>query len=1443
MAQSIWDNNKPEDTLDTTQSEPGVIQRGINAVGNLFEENPEEPEEPDIYTQLEIDAGGFGGDPDADLKRMIIESYDHYTTKKGMLPSEARTLIVKENASGPEALPQVGEWLRQHSKVPTYNSAEEANDDLGSEVDFYLTPVGSQEDGTFMQTDRRAPSAFEGFQKMITSLDDQNKSPEVMAILEEGNRRGIAGGEALAVAPVTMLKGLTTLPLYVDLYSPDWTEWLRMIGDAATWPFREKEERPPWEGTQTYSDRVNSETNPQQLALNAIDKFYDPIIHEIENSIGGPGAQWKDYWDTRVIKLAAEVFSGGGVTVRGAGAVISGVKSLASPVKTVQNIVSLTNTMAISRSIGKATAQTLRSSSAPVSRATSPIPKSYEDWWSSEVKTVFGKPTVTPARIGVISKNAAEFDSAVGAAIAYEGTKSTLGDSPYAEVVAFPMLFLGAVLTPGTLAQRMKAAKQNGLFSRTYYDIGSVFMRGEKNKEKLNGQFLRMRGVSKVAVEKMRQNGELSNEIFKQRLGPRSHKDLRLIRESLQKLQKNDPAVYKDLRDRFEMNLNVYLNLQEAAQKALGPNSEELVSVYLNNVLNISYFDTLLAQSNAVNEGFKVGFKIRLKIEAREMQKSMERIQTANVRIIQNIRENKGAIGSDKLNAFVEFATLADRALTGKIQDSSSNLLERIGKRASDIDSASTKSYLAVEEVLSPVAKRDTPINTANQQREVIDKAFFDDKAVIDNLYGDIDFEIDVDATEFRNFLLAKMSGGSDSLEAGAPQAVRQAGALNNLNVPEDEALNAVRKFAGVEFNRQPLHLIANELTEKGLQNFDEATLQNLLKMSDDHIGNVRYTDDAEYALLSKDDVIKEFLAIKDKTVQTIIPANMTLGKIKTLMSKIGSEYSKNIGNEKGHALKEYWIRAEAMLDHANIPENMVREVLAYKAARSRFKEDFVPRWFKSVDQKIMKPHTRGERAIASESIFKTFFQDSDRIVERGDAFLGILYKLDGTKRENSDQILSLMKHGLRQNMEGMTPQQLEKIIGTYGSSGHKLFDTTTENALKEWLDKSTKLWNIDKSALAAESKRLSNLVNKLETTRLSFVKGSGINELSGSTDPTSFFTKETYVLKTADMTEADKARFLDLDTSVEKGKFGEDVVSARKELDTLKGQTVEKGEIAMTPYEFLRRETNDFKTTVGQEMLETIRNVYATDIILKSVTPNGKRLIGLGEDVNGKSIPIMQDIIDYGKLKESLDRTKEIRDKIFSPESNEALNQALFNTQILAESTERSASIMGMATPLKSSSLMARAFSVARGVLSLRYVAGELTIQGMRLQYVHMMNDLLSDPTAVLTLSKMIDDIPNYVKMDYGQGIRTMAKFLGINSTELSGITEETWNTLTADGVPTQEIMDVYADKGDRKDELTAVERKLKSNKVINVDLASEERQPPLEIEIRPKRSGRTGR
>ena len=289
-------------------------------------------------------------------------------------------------------------------------------------------------------------------------------------------------------------------------------------------------------------------------------------------------------------------------------------------------------------------------------------------------------------------------------------------------------------------------------------------------------------------------------------------------------------------------------------------------------------------------------------------------------------------------------------------------------------------------------------------------------------------------------------------------------------------------------------------------------------------------------------------------------------------------------------------------------------------------------------------------------------------------------------------------------------------------------------------------------------------------------------------------------------MTPEDAARFADLPEAIGKGHFGsapENIELAQKNLGVLMGATAKEGEIAMTMFEYLRRETNGFTTKAGQDMLPIIRNMYAQDIIRGSVHPSGKKLIAVSEDADGNIIPAMEELIDWAALETKLDQSKDVRSILFSTESNEMFNTVLKYTKVLAKNTEPPIQIQGLARPFQTSSLMARAFAISRGVLSLRYFAGELSIQGIRLQYMHMMQRLLTDPTAVFTLSRMVDDIPNYTRYNYKTGIGALAKFLGVKASELSHISEEDFNSLREKGVVTAEGHESAVRKGERRDEL----------------------------------------
>jgi hypothetical protein len=1346
------------------------------------------------------------------LEFYIKESFDRLV-ESGLTPTQARTKMVLKDGYGENPDPEIANRLVKMDKISTFDSVEDATEELPPNTGYYLTPVGTQKYGTFLRTDDRSPTFWEGYSSMVQSLTSEVSFTEEQ--LEEFRlaRDEIAAtGEGLLSGGVNGIALLMQLPFLISKWSPTWNEHFRFFGEAL-----------PGEGwgyTKNYWERVESGRTQQDIIMNAIQKWSVETQDVINANIGTPQEDWSRYAAGRFSHLFGEIWTPGGPVIRTGKLAFDASKFVLGspnkvldaatkiPSKLISNAIYAYQTNSLSNSLGKAVVAT---------RLGEHLPEASARVWRLADKVAKPLPQISDITKG-LSVLALEVDSALGATIAHQVTlalfKEFAPENEYAQLIALPMLLFGAVITPGSLVERASVASQTGLLPRLMYDIGSVFIKeGSPKMEILNAKFLAWRGVSKESIEKMRQNGELASMVISKRLGPRAKKDLIRIRKAMRKLEKTDKGAYDQLRMRMELNIETYTNLMRVAQKLLPKGSRETVSVYMNNILELAYYDTIMVQAMAVKEGLKFTRNLRLSYVAHNMQINKDRIYAANVHLLKNIKENSGYLDNKQFASFIEFAEVSQKRIMGNVQDSGSALTEQLLKRQSKAELEATTSYNKAEEALNPGKLEETYIDTANLQRETISKAFFEDKAVIDNVYGALDLKVPLDATNFRNYLINKLRvGGSEATERAAPSAVRDVGVLDDAYVADDEALDAIRTFAGIDLNGQPLHKIANQLTESGLQVFDEGTVQTLLRQAEDHIGKLRKKPDGsdfDYTTIPKDEAIKAFMSIKDMTVQTLIPANMTIGKLKILMSKIGLEYSKNIGTAKGHALGEYLIRAEAMLD--DVPDNLGRNILEYRAAREMFKTQYVPRWLKGIGEKLMRPDVgRGERAISSEAIFQTFFKNEERIGERGEAFLGLLYKLDGTTlRDNADEIIKLMKYGLSRNMENMSPQKLTDIISVYGSRGYNLLGESTEKILATWLERSVRGWAIDKAHILTEGKRLSVLVNDLVKTRRDSISGSGISDLSKATDPRDFFRTESVFVKTHLMTADDAARFADLPEAVSKGEFGI-VEKAQEKLGILMGPTAKKGEVAMTMFEYLRRETNGFTTKAGQDMLPLIRNMYAQDIIMGSVNPSGRKLIAVSKDADGNIIPQMEEIIDYAALQTKLDQSKDIRSIIFSTESNETFQTVLKNIKVLAKSTEPSVTVMGLARPYQASAFMARSFAIARGVLSLRYFAGELTIQGVRLQYMHMMQRLLTDPTAVFTLSKMIDDIPNYTRVNYKTGIATLAKFLGVKTSELQHISEEDFNSLRKTGTITAEGYDAAVRRG----ELRKINDKIKKSR-----------------------------
>ena len=533
------------------------------------------------------------------------------------------------------------------------------------------------------------------------------------------------------------------------------------------------------------------------------------------------------------------------------------------------------------------------------------------------------------------------------------------------------------------------------------------------------------------------------------------------------------------------------------------------------------------------------------------------------------------------------------------------------------------------------------------------------------------------------------------------------------------------------------------------------------------------------------------------------------------------------------------------------------RMMLAFKETQDVFKNRIVPRWKKGYGENLMRTDDK-LGSVPDEMLFNRFFLN-DQIAERANLFRTLIHKMEeGPNRElilrdkeDVDELLKFFKYGLYQklNSSDFNFDEVDRILTNYGSKGGTQYDVLDridpklKGRLREYRDANSEGWGISHEKVNSVAKGISNLIKGLKTTRLDILKKSGISKLSGLDNPDDFFTQENIFIKSADLTAEDQAIFSDVITESRKQgdwktrAFGDEPVSrpdgweafpeSEEAVQLLLGRTTE--DISMTPYEFIKRMTKGKDgepftlvvdgREVGKEILEKIREMYAIDIARSSIKVSGRKTTLLGKDKKGNTIPIMEEIIDYPTFIEKLKATEKIRGEIYKGVEtqygsvNDLLDEVVEHSEVLSPTTRADTVIGGLATGFRLSSLMARGFAIARGVLSLRYVAGELTLQHMRLQYVNMMKELLVDPDASRILMQLVRHHKSvqiksmYSPLRHKEGLKALAKFMGINASELSGISEDHYNYIVDNngelsGEQTKEYIakaNVKRDKEDR--------------------------------------------
>jgi hypothetical protein len=1423
-------------------------------VSSKVDTSPDEQVEPSIIEQTRRDNQRTEQFPGISsfLWDAVKNKYDDAVSGKiegteKMTPSQARRFVVESGGYGPDAIPEIADMLvfmgsGDGKSVRVFDEVEDATNELGSEVPYYLKPVGTMKYGTFMNTNWKEPTYRQGLEKIVEDISQFIGSDEVERYVDRQLDVLEAYAEVLPTGALKLIEGLALLPIVALQYVPRSDEAMRMAIDAL-W------KGAPFKGVETYQKRIESEVFLKGLSSD-VREYFEDAQNMLTRTIGSKESKVYDYFTTRVLQTATSFY----LPIGSFSTPYNIIRSAIGPrgKKLIEKSVEITGNLNLSAAIVKAKPKNV------IPRSTmKKIERNLAKKW---MRTSLGAP---------IPREFSNIDSTLGGALAFETTLTLLADSNFKYLVAFPMLIAGIFLSPGRMANYVKVKHQVGavpkaLFNfRNYmYNIGdALYAHKPKDRSKLQRNFLAGRGLEPDQIQKIVNEGRLGIVAGAMSMGRRAHKDLQGLKDSFINLEKTNPAAHAELLVRYTDNMAMYDELAKLANAAIPATSKQVVDVYLNNLLEISYFEVLLKHGLAMREGMRFSSKkLPLYFSLREMQANMQLIKKANVDLMKSVRNDIGIPDSSSMKEFVSFATRIDNALSGSIEESSKRIQSLLSARKIEVNTAKEIAKNNLEIVLTKHSPTGTPAEKAALQTNTIRDAFFKDQAEASKFYNDIDLDTRLgvrEVTEFKDFVLSKLTpGGSEALKGKVPYTVMEAdpSPLANVNVPESSVLDAIDEFAGLSIKGTPLRKINNQLILKTFEDNNDAFAQNMLMQADDHIGRVRQNADGtpfDYASIPKADAINQFMRIKDEGLLTLIPVNMTIRQHKNIMSKLGKIYADNIGNIKGHTTMEFMEQLEKVLD--SVPENISRTVLGYKAARNIFKTEFVPRWKRGIGSIFMKTVKSGsEKRISDEAIFKTYFSDIDKIVERSESLSSLLYTLRSAsvnketgkmtlvpegKRENYEATIKLVNFGLLENLPNMTSYQISKIVGTYGKGSnlnilHKDVETSLINygeSLKTGALLSRK--NVENSL-----KELSSGVENLTRYRQDTISKSVIRILSKTEEPGTLFTDKIKVYKSEGLTASEIETYSKfLRTTEGKDRLVEAVpdITVQKgiteDIGVIAGKPIPEDELTFTAFEAISKMTNNFKGHTFEEatlllpkgssedainklvaesvieakkMQEIVASFYAHDIISSSIIITGKKITKMVFDSDGKQVQVLEEIIDSAVLTRKLDATKDIREKLLTPEHNAHLEKVLEYDIKLSATVEEASTAYGLARPFAMGNFMSRGFAIARGVLSLRYFAGELTIQRMRLEYVNMVKSLLEDPNAIPIFFEMITPKAAYklTGLSFKERLDVLAKFWGIKASELDSIDEETAKSLILTGIYTKKQYDDAVKKGNEK-------------------------------------------
>ena len=937
-------------------------------------------------------------------------------------------------------------------------------------------------------------------------------------------------------------------------------------------------------------------------------------------------------------------------------------------------------------------------------------------------------------------------------------------------------------------------------------------------------------------------------------------KELGRIQRAFQILKEDNPVEYEELVKRMELNFKTFTQLQEIATRHLPAGTAEKVSIYLDNLTELGQFEALRAQTTTTSESWRFGKRIKLAQPLRAIQKNQDRLRKANVDLLKDIlsKYNPDLDNTKELGKFIEFAEQANTNIEVATLKASKYLEDMLEAERTQMTTAADRALIDTRKHIHPdnlrQRIRDGELDYKDAQKKIFDDIRQEDQNIINNMYKEISGlrEGTLDVRNLRDFLSAKL------------------GTIGTDDVLPDDIINDITTFAKTQMQPAPIRKISEAITKNSFKHLDNSDLIDALNMLDTKAGILK-VDDAGQTILkdysghSKDKLIRRIFKEYKSEIE-MFPAEANAGNLIDLMSALGKLEWDNIGTPRGRAYSQLRNKVNEYFDPDNVDNFGLRvddqkldavqrkkyehDVARLKEIQEFYREEYVPRYKSRFGKLITAPEGKGN--ISNEALFKQFFLDKNSIEERGESFrlfltgmrtkqsevgTGLKYSPEAEEVtrdfEKTHELLKFLKYGLWKRLDdgNLTAGEIDSILTTYGSKGGtqqdilKLMDEADssfsrkhdeglETKLRKLQETGDNPHKVDLAEASSAIKSLNKDLGILTSQKLSVLGNSGFNVMRKGGDPSDFFNTPIY-FKPSDFNKEHIPLFENLLEASKKGSFG-DPVESGKQLKTIIGQTVETGEIALTPYEFLKRATNDFTlvaddgSKIGEKLRKSIAQIYAKDILNESVSLTGKKLTFLDHKTGQQ---VMEEVINYPALVKKLDDTEILRIELFGQQAADDLAHVLKNERVLAPSKLQDKAIAGLPTPLTISSGMARCFSIARGVLSLRYFLGETTIRHVRMQYVHMMHELLTDPDNARLVMETFGTIPGSNIKSYREGVKVLGKLIGVSAPEIyKAIDSEEWRHLSITG----SLSDKKRDMLFKRVETQAMESELKRRKGI---------------------------